>query len=159
MVKKNRIAYGVRVKLNDNFEKKCLGDDYLVDEPVLFISQEKCYNDEKGDYVHLRGGSLTTSGYAYLDQIDLEFEVPENPLYVLYPENKEDIPLGMNPRSDANLLPPQYTYQPEPYFSGRGNHSVNQLEDLLENYKEYGHQQGLIKQTLIQKIYKENLVV
>lgn len=31
MIKKNRIAYGVRVKLNDNFEKKCLGDDYLVD--------------------------------------------------------------------------------------------------------------------------------
>lgn len=154
MIKKSQIAYGVRVVLNDNFEPKCLGDTYLVDEPVLFISEEKAYNDTNGEYVILRGGSLTNSGYAYLDQLDLAFQVPENPLYDLYPDNKEDIPLGMNERSDVNLLPPHYTYQPEPYFKGKGMHNVLELEEFLIEYKEYGHQQGLIKQKLIGQIRK-----
>lgn len=81
MVKSNRVAYGVRVKLNSNFQEKCLGDKYLKDEPVLFISQEKSYKDQRGEYVTIRGGSLINSGYAYLDELDLEFEVPESPLY------------------------------------------------------------------------------
>lgn len=84
-IKHNQIAYGVRVKLNANFEEKCLGDKYLKDETVLFISESKAYNDMKGDYVTLRGGSLTNSGYAYLNELDLEYPVPERPLYVLYP--------------------------------------------------------------------------
>ena len=83
-VKLNRIAYGVRVKLNDQFEEKCLGDKYLKDEHVLWISCEKPMNDQKGHYVFIAGGSLTNSGYAYLNELDLEFEVPETPLYTLY---------------------------------------------------------------------------
>lgn len=82
-MKSNRVAYGVRVKLNDKFEEKCIGDKYLRDETVLFISEEKPYNDERGEWVYIKGGSLTTSGYAYLDQLDLEFPVPEQPLYTL----------------------------------------------------------------------------
>jgi hypothetical protein len=84
MVKENRIAYGVRVKLNENFKEKCLGDKYLMEEPVLFIADGHIYNDTIGKYVFIKGGSLCNSGTAYLDQIDLEFEVPEKPLYDLY---------------------------------------------------------------------------
>ena len=90
MIKLNRIAYGVRVKLNENFVEKCLGDKYLKDEKVLFIRDEKPYNDDRGYYVHVTGGSLTNSGYAYLNELDLEFEVPEHPMYVLYGEEKTE---------------------------------------------------------------------
>ncbi len=82
MIKTNQIAYGVRVKLNENFEEKCLGDKYLVEqESVLFISESHTYNDKRGEYVMIKGGSLMNSGYAYLDQLDLEYPVPTKPLY------------------------------------------------------------------------------
>lgn len=152
MIKTSKIAYGVRVKLNENFEEKCLGDKYLKDEPVIFIADPKVYNDSYGDYVYIRGGSLTNSGYAYLDQLELEFDVPEHPLYELYPDDDKDIPLGMNPRSDKVLLPPHYKYQPEPNYKGDGVHNVKELQKLLNEYREYAHQQALIKQKLIQKI-------
>jgi len=84
MVKKNRLAYGVRIKLNKNFVPKCIGDKYLMDEPVLFVGNDEVYNDSQGEYVHIRGGSLTNSGYAYLNELDLVFDVPEKPMYVLY---------------------------------------------------------------------------
>ncbi len=160
MLKESRIAYGVQVKLNSNFEEKCLGDKYLMDEPVIFIADPKVYNDTRGEYVYIRGGSLTNSGYAYLDQLDLVFEVPERPLYILYPDNKEDAPLGMNPRSDKALLPPHYEsmYQPEPYYSGDGNHNVKEMQEMLNQYKEYSHQQALIKQKLIERISEKILV-
>lgn len=80
-MKTNQVAYGVRVKLKDNFEKKCLGDNYLAEEQVLFISEGHVYNDQRGEYVMIKGGSLTNSGYAYLDELELEFPVPEKPLY------------------------------------------------------------------------------
>ena len=40
-------------------------------------------------------------------------------------------------------LPDHYTPVNEPYFSGKGNHSVNQLEELCEQYEEYAHQCGV----------------
>jgi hypothetical protein len=80
MIKETNVAYGVRVKLNKNFVEKCLGDKHLMEEEVLFISDSKPYNDEKGQFVNIRGGSLTTSGFAYLDQLDLEFPVPLKPI-------------------------------------------------------------------------------
>lgn len=80
-IKSNNVALGVRVKLNENFKPKCLGDEYLMEEQVIFISEAHVYNEEKGQYVRIRGGSLTNSGYAYLDQLDLEFPVPDKPLY------------------------------------------------------------------------------
>lgn len=73
-IKKSEIAVGVRVVLNENWEEKCLGDKYLKDEKVLYISEEAPYHDAKGWYVMISGGSHTNSGYAYLDQLDLEFD-------------------------------------------------------------------------------------
>lgn len=40
----------------------------------------------------------------------------------------------------------------QPYFSGRGNHSVKQLEDLCEQFAEYVHQQQVIKQGCMKHI-------
>ncbi len=34
----------------------------------------------------------------------------------------------------------------EPHFKGRGYHSVAQLEDICAQYREYFHQQAIIKQ-------------
>lgn len=84
MIKLNEIARGVRVKLNPNFTEKCLGDKYLKEESVLFIKDSNTYNDEKGYYVFISGGSLINSGYAYLDELDLEFPTPTTPLYKFY---------------------------------------------------------------------------
>jgi hypothetical protein len=72
-IKKFEVAKGVRVVLNEKFSVKCLGDEYLQCEKVIFIDSGHVYNDSNGEYVHLKGGSKTNSGYAYLDQIDLEF--------------------------------------------------------------------------------------
>lgn len=66
-----RVAIGVRVKLNENFQEKCLGDKYLKEETVLFIDCEKPFNDVTGQYVTIKGGSLTNSGYAYLNELSL----------------------------------------------------------------------------------------
>lgn len=85
-IQAKHIAYGVRVKLNSQFVEKCLGDKYLKDEPVLFISDTKPYNDVKGEYVHITGGSLTNSGYTYLNELDLEYPVPKTLLYHIYGE-------------------------------------------------------------------------
>lgn len=82
MIKRNQVAYGVRVKLNDNFEVKSLSDKYLKEqESVLFIDYHGVMNDVNGDYVFIQGGSLTNSGVAYLHELDLEFPVPKHPLY------------------------------------------------------------------------------
>lgn len=73
-IKNYNVAIGVRVKLNDKFEEKCLGDKYLIEqEDTYFINSEKPMNDQRGEYVHITGGSHMNSGYAYLDQLDLEF--------------------------------------------------------------------------------------
>ncbi len=81
MIKTNQVAVGVRVVLNSTFEINSLSDKYLACEPVLYIAQEKAYNDERGEYVFIRGGSHTNSGTAYLSQLDLEFPISDKPLY------------------------------------------------------------------------------
>ena len=40
----------------------------------------------------------------------------------------------------------------EPHFDGRGNHSVKQLEDICVQFKEYCHQQAIIKQNCMRHI-------
>ena len=40
----------------------------------------------------------------------------------------------------------------QPYFKGNGNHSVSQLEAICEQYKEYIHQQQVIKQNCFKHI-------
>lgn len=85
-MKKNRIAAGVRVKLSEIWFEKSLGDRYLAEEPVIFIADGHIYNDVKGEYVFLKGGSGTTSGVAYLNEIEPEFPMPEG---CLYPYNSD----------------------------------------------------------------------
>lgn len=89
-MKQNRVAYGVRVKLSSQFHEKCLGDKYLKKERILFIADEKPCNDSNGYYVNIKGGSLVNSGQVYLNEIDLEFEVPEYPLYPYDEKNLSD---------------------------------------------------------------------
>lgn len=43
----------------------------------------------------------------------------------------------------------------EPFFEGRGNLNVKELEDLCEQFKEYIHQQAVIKQNLKQIVISE----
>lgn len=73
-IKRDEVALGVKVVLNDEFQDKCIGDAYLKTEKVIYISDASIYNDSKGQYIHLRGGSHTNGGYAYLNEIDLEFD-------------------------------------------------------------------------------------
>lgn len=82
MIKSNQIAHLVRVKLNSNFKIKSLSDKYLACEPILYISESHIYNDVKGEYVLVRGGSHTNSGSVYLNEIDLEFPIDNKPLYL-----------------------------------------------------------------------------
>lgn len=77
----DEVARGVRVKHADTFKPRSIADEYLILEDVIFISETHIYNDRHGDYVFLRGGSLTTSSYAYLDELNLEYPVPNKPLY------------------------------------------------------------------------------
>ncbi len=42
-------------------------------------------------------------------------------------------------------LPNHYTIVTEPNFQGKGNHNVLELEELLVKYKEFAHQQNIIK--------------
>ena len=83
MIKKSQVALHVRVKFNDKFEPKCLGEVFLVDNELIWISDDHIFNDERGEYVRLRGydepkpgeGTYINSGYAYLNQLDLEFPI------------------------------------------------------------------------------------
>jgi hypothetical protein len=40
----------------------------------------------------------------------------------------------------------------QPFFEGKGNHSVKQLEEICEQFKEYVHQQQIIKQSCMKII-------
>lgn len=56
--------------------------------------------------------------------------------------------------SDEMYLPIHYKGMlvEQPYFSGKGNHSVKELEDICEQFKEYCHQQTAIKQNCMKHI-------
>ena len=57
---------------------------------------------------------------------------------------------------DRLLLPAGYNQIQElPHYKGAGNHSVRELEQLCEQYKEYCHQQKVIKQFLITEITEQ----
>ena len=83
-IRKSQVARHVRVKLNENFQIKCLGDEYLIKNEVIYIADEHVYNDSIGEYVHIKGYTLpkeenesvySNNGYAYLNQLDLEFPI------------------------------------------------------------------------------------
>jgi hypothetical protein len=40
----------------------------------------------------------------------------------------------------------------QPFFEGKGNHSVAQLEAICEQFTEYTHQQAVIKQNCMKHI-------
>jgi hypothetical protein len=40
----------------------------------------------------------------------------------------------------------------EPFYKGKWNHSVAELEAICEQYKEYAHQQAIIKQNCMTHI-------
>ena len=40
----------------------------------------------------------------------------------------------------------------KPFFEGKGNHSVAKLEEICEQFKEYCHQQAIIKQNCMKHI-------
>lgn len=81
MIKSNQVAKDVRVLLNSNFRINSLSDKYLACEPIIYIKDSHIYNDNKGLYVFIGGGSHTNSGTAYLNELDLEFPITEVPLY------------------------------------------------------------------------------
>lgn len=60
--------------------------------------------------------------------------------------------LGMNINSDKYILPDSYTPIEQPYYSGDGTLSVNDLQRLCKEFMEYCHQQSIIKQELIKEI-------
>ena len=88
-MKESEVARNVRVKLNSNWNSYSLGDEYLKEEPIIFISDNYVYNDVRGKYVYIKGGSMINLGTAYLTELDLEFPIGETPLY-----NWEDIKFG-----------------------------------------------------------------
>lgn len=55
---------------------------------------------------------------------------------------------------DYMYLPIQYhnNYMRQPNFKGKGNHSINELEDICERYKEHAHQQAIIKQNAMKHV-------
>lgn len=40
----------------------------------------------------------------------------------------------------SKYLPEHYTEVEQPFYEGKGNHSVSKLEEICEGYKEYSHQ-------------------
>jgi hypothetical protein len=42
----------------------------------------------------------------------------------------------------------------QPFFEGKGNHSVAELENICEQFKDYVHQQQIIKQNCMKYIVK-----
>lgn len=40
----------------------------------------------------------------------------------------------------------------QPFFEGKGNHSIAQLEAICEQFQEYCHQQAVIKQNCMKHI-------
>lgn len=79
MVKKSQVALHVRVKLNEEFTPKCLCEEHLIKDKIIWIAEEHIYNDSIGEYVNLKGYTESDCGinygYAYLNQLDLEFPI------------------------------------------------------------------------------------
>lgn len=51
-------------------------------------------------------------------------------------------------KTDKDFLPDHYELKEMPFYSGNGNLNVTQLEALCNDFKEYCHQQGIIKDKL-----------
>lgn len=51
--------------------------------------------------------------------------------------------------NESALLPEHYTPAIEPFYRGKGDHSVMELEQICEQYKELVHQLRIREQSLI----------
>lgn len=56
-----------------------------------------------------------------------------------------------NQITEKDLLPSHYTKADEPFFSGRGNHSVHELENICEQYKDLVHQLRIRETSIIRR--------
>ena len=56
--------------------------------------------------------------------------------------------------SDEMYIPVYYKGEiiKEPLFRGNGNHSISELESICNQFKEYCHQQAIIKQNCMKHI-------
>lgn len=54
-------------------------------------------------------------------------------------------------KADKDYLPAHYELKAQPFFQGKGQLSVSQLEQLAEDFEEYRHQQQIIKQGIQQE--------
>jgi len=56
--------------------------------------------------------------------------------------------------NDNMYIPIQYkgTIAKQPFYSGDGNHSVKELEEICNQYKEYAHQQAVVKNNCMKHI-------
>lgn len=64
---------------------------------------------------------------------------------------------------DDMYLPYYYLIKPTetPVYKGRGNHSVKELEDIIDQFLKYAHEQAVIKNNCMKHIVelKFNLVI
>jgi len=51
-----------------------------------------------------------------------------------------------------NYLPKHYKEVEQPFYEGKGNHNVSELEAICEQYKEYCHQQRILKSELYKQM-------
>lgn len=103
-MKNTEVARNVRVKLNSNFKGKSLADEYIKDEPIIFIAENHIYNDQIGQYVFIKGGSMTNSTTAYLTELDLEFQIAEKPLYDWQNMSKIDYLFSERDRIEREII-------------------------------------------------------
>ena len=54
--------------------------------------------------------------------------------------------------TDKDLLPSHYTKVDAPFFQGKGNLNVLELEELCSKFEEYCHQQSIIKYKLYEMV-------
>jgi len=60
-------------------------------------------------------------------------------------------------KPEAGGLPAHYTPISEPSYTGRGNHSVMQLEQIADDYKELVHQLRIKNHSLEEKAKEESI--
>lgn len=56
---------------------------------------------------------------------------------------------------EGDLLPSHYKKASEPNFQGKGVHSVKELEEITEAYKELVHQLRITQQAILEKLGAE----
>ena len=57
----------------------------------------------------------------------------------------------MNTINRKELLPSHYTEAREPSYTGKGNHNVTQLEEIISEYKDLVHQLRLREVAILKK--------